>query len=267
MHFPSFPAARRTRAVHFAHFPAAGCILVVHFAHFPAARRALPLNSCIDANSCKELGEVHVPVQENGESARRKARSRSKMTCTSLLSLHEMKPLQGIGRSARPRARKWRKCTTRVRRAAGIWGKCTAGCRNKGKVHDRAQRGPNADQAGDLLRYREVEFVRAPFALLVKRTHLPGNPFGKSRCVFSRQHHYKRIDARLPNAIAQVLLAVRGGGLRLSANYPRLLRLENARARADAAARASAMANAPASGSPVLGEVPELEEVFFVHLA
>ena len=52
------------------------------------------------------------------------------------------------------------------------------------------------------------------------------------------------------------------------AAYPRLLRLDAARARADAAARASAAANAPASGSPVLGDVPEVpEEDFLVHLA
>ena len=49
--------------------------VAVHFPSILARWRALPPISCIGANSCKELGEVHGGLQENGRNARRKARS------------------------------------------------------------------------------------------------------------------------------------------------------------------------------------------------
>ena len=74
---------------------------VVHFPSIPALWRALPPNPCICAISCKELSEVHGCLQGYGGSARRNGRPAGFLTCASLKSLHEMKPLQGIGRSAR----------------------------------------------------------------------------------------------------------------------------------------------------------------------
>ena len=88
--------------------------------------RALPPIFCIGANSCKELGGVHVSMQECGGSARRNAHGADGMTCISLESLHEIKLLQEIGGSAR-----W---------AVRIPGKCTPSCKNKGEVHVTVQR-------------------------------------------------------------------------------------------------------------------------------
>ena len=74
---------------------------VVLFPLIPALWRALPPNPCICAISCKETGEVHGCLQGYGRSARRNGRSAGLLTCTSPLSLHEKRPLQGIGGSAR----------------------------------------------------------------------------------------------------------------------------------------------------------------------
>ena len=97
--------------------------------------RALPPNPCIAANSCKETGEVHGRLQENGGSARLNGPPAGLLTCTSPKSLHEMEPLQGNRRSARLPARKRAKCTVEVQPAARNRAKCTAAFRKSGEVH------------------------------------------------------------------------------------------------------------------------------------
>ena len=101
--------------------------------------RALPPNPCNGANSCKETGEVHGELQENGGNARRNGHPEGLLTCTSPLSLHEIAPLQGNGRSARQPAGKARKCTAGVRPAARNQAKCTAACKELVEVHGRGE--------------------------------------------------------------------------------------------------------------------------------
>ena len=49
--------------------------LGVHFRHFPAGGRALRLFPCTSFRHCKDLGEVHVIMQEKRGSARPRIRS------------------------------------------------------------------------------------------------------------------------------------------------------------------------------------------------
>ena len=127
VHFPVFPHGD-------AHFPSipARCRALPRI---PARGRALPSNPCIAANSCKETGEVHVPVQENGGSARRNGNPTGLSTCTSPISLHEMGPLQGIGRSARQPARKHGKCTSACKELVEVHGRGATSCKESGEVH------------------------------------------------------------------------------------------------------------------------------------
>jgi len=78
--------------------------LGVHFRHFPAGGRALRLFPCTSFRHCKDLGEVHVIMQEKRGSARPRIRS------------------------ARHHARKAGKCTS-------PHSKCTSSCKKSGEVH------------------------------------------------------------------------------------------------------------------------------------
>ena len=108
-------------AVHFARFLAAGCTPAMHFDQFLAGSRALRTFSCRSAISCKDLGEVHVERPAGRPFRRALPPFPCRHPCTSPVSLHEFASMQGFRGSARHRA--------------GIKGKCTASCRNKGEVH------------------------------------------------------------------------------------------------------------------------------------
>ena len=107
VHFPAFLAGRRTRAV--------------HFPSFPAASRALRPIPCRGPISCKDFGEVHVERPAGRPFRRALPPFSCTQACTSPVSLHEFASMQGFRGSAHHRA--------------GIKGKCTASCRNKGEVH------------------------------------------------------------------------------------------------------------------------------------
>ena len=107
VHFPAFLAGRRTRAV--------------HFPSFPAASRALRPIPCRGTISCKDLREVHVERLAGCPFRRALPPFSCTQACTSPVSLHEFASMQGFGGSARHRA--------------GIEGKCTASCRNRGELH------------------------------------------------------------------------------------------------------------------------------------
>ena len=108
-------------AVHFARFLAAGCTPAMHFDQFLAGSRALRTFSCRGAISCKDLGEVHVERPAGRPFRRALPPFPCRHPCTSPVSLHEFASMQGFRGSAHHRA--------------GIKGKCTASCRNKGEVH------------------------------------------------------------------------------------------------------------------------------------